>query len=110
MARRLSHGRIDLVGHYSEYGMSVKRKIFPAGFDPTTMFWLVKDRQAFGGRSGLLPVIVEILKGVFRSSTANRMEGINLVCSSEELACNTPADFVKRVSMLIRKGEKIRLD
>jgi len=110
MARRLSHNSVDVVGHYSEYGMSMKRKIFPAGFDPTTMFWLVKDRQAFGGRSGLLPVAVEILKGVFRPSAANRQESMNFVCSNEELACNTPADFAKRVSMLIRNGKKIKLE
>jgi hypothetical protein len=107
-ARRLSRGHVDIVGHYSKEGISAKNRIFPVGFDPTTMFWLVKGKQAFGGRSGLLPVAVEILKGIFRPSSGN-IESINVVCSNDELVCNTPADFVKRVSMLMKNGKKIEV-
>ncbi len=107
-ARRLSRGYIDIVGHYSKEGISAKSKIFPVGFDPTTMFWLVKYTQAFGGRSGLLPVAAEILKGIFRPSSGD-IESTNIVCSNEELTCNTPTDFVRRVSMLMKNGKKIKI-
>jgi hypothetical protein len=108
--RRLSRGQIDIVGHYSKEGMSVKSSIFPKEFDPTTMSWLVRDKQAFGGRSGLMPIVIEIVKGMFRPSSKNYTYDINNVCSNEELSCNSPADFVKRVSMLIKNGRKIKIE
>lgn len=107
-ARRLSRGRIDIVGHYTKEGISAKAKIFPEGFDPTTMFWLVKGKEAFGGRSGLMPVAIEIVKGIFKPSSLFANDApVNVVCSNEQLACNTPTDFVKRVSMLMKNGKKI---
>lgn len=109
-ARRLSRGRIDIVGHYSEDGLSVKNRIFPEGFDPNTMFWLVKDRKAFGGRSGLIPLAAEIVRGVFKPSSKDYEHNINLVCSNKELSCNSPADFVRRVSMLMKNGKKIEIE
>jgi len=109
-ARRLARGRIDIVGHYSKEGIYARSKIFPEGFDSTNMFWLVKGEQAFGGRHGLVPVAVEILKGIFRPVSANDMQSVNLVCSSEELSCNTPRDFLRRVSMLMKNGKKIKVE
>ena len=108
--RRLSRGRIDIVGHYSKQGMSLKSRIFLEGFDATTMSWLVRDKQAFGGRSGLIPIAVEIAKGIFRPSSKNYTYDINNVCSNEELSFTGPADFVKRISMLIKNGKKIKIE
>jgi hypothetical protein len=110
IVRRLSRGRVNIVGHYSKEGMSVKNCIFPKEFDPTTMSWLVKDKQAFGGRSELIPIAVEIIKGAFRPSSKHYTYDINNVCSNEELSCTSPADFVRRVSMLIKNGRKIRIE
>lgn len=108
--RRLSRGRIEVIGHYSKEGMSVKNKIFPEGFDSTTMSWLVKDKQAFGGRCQLVPIAIEIMKGIFKPSSINDMHDINFVCSNEELSCSRPADFVKRTYMLISNGKKIKIE
>lgn len=108
-ANRLSHGWIEIIGHYSETGMLMKKRIFPEDIDPSTMFWLVKDRKAYGGRSGLIPVLIEILKGSLRSSSKSHEENIKLVCSSDELLCNSPEDFVRRVSMLLKNGKKITI-
>jgi hypothetical protein len=108
-AGRLSRGTINIVGHYSEEGISVKGKIFPEGYDPTTMFWLIKGKKAYGGRSGLIPLTVEIIKGMFKPSSKHYEDNINLACSYEELSCNSPADFVRRVSMLIKNGKKIQI-
>jgi hypothetical protein len=108
--RRLSRGRIEIIGHYSREGMSVKSKIFPEGFDSTTMSWLVKDKQAFGGRNQLIPIAVEIVKGIVKPSSKNDIHQINLLCSNEELSCSRPNDFVKRVCMLIKSGKKMNLE
>lgn len=105
----LSRGNIDVIGHYNEHGISVKSKIFPEEFDPNTMFWLVKDKKAYGGRSGLIPLAFEIFKSMFKPSKKHD-DRISLVCNNEELSCNTPADFVRRVSMLIRNGKKIAVE
>ncbi|MFQ5940997.1 MAG: hypothetical protein ACE5KA_04785 [Nitrososphaerales archaeon] len=107
--RRLSCGSIDIVGHYSNQGISIRSKIFPKGFDPTSMFWFVTETQAFGGRSGLFPVAVEIVKNIFRSSSKKEMYSINIPCSDEEMSCNATADFVKRVSMLMKNGKKFKI-
>lgn len=109
-AKKLARGRINLVGHYSEEGIIIKKKIFPPGFDPTTMFWLVKNDQVFGGRSGLFPLAIEIMKNMFKPSSVDNISDINMICSNEELSCTNPADFVKRVSMLMKNGKKIYIE
>ncbi len=106
-ARRLSRGRIDIVGHYSEQGLAIKKKIFAEGFDPSTMFWLVKGKTAFGSRSGLIAVAVEIAKGIFRPSSNNDTQRVNMVCSNEELSCNKLPDVATRIYRLIKNGKKI---
>jgi len=107
--RRLARGRIDVVGHYSKYGLSVKKKIFQADFDPNTMFWLVKEKQALGGRSGLIAVTFEIVKGIFSPRSKSDTHGINVVCSNGELSCTSPIDFVKRVCTLMKNAKKIEI-
>ena len=109
-ARRFSRGRIEPVGHYSKQGMSVKSKIFPEGFDSTTMSWLVKENQAFGGRSQWIHIAIEIIKGMVKPSSNNDMHRISLACSNEELSCSRPADFVKRTYTLVRNGKKIKIE
>ena len=109
-ARRLSRGCIDIVGHHSEQGISAKSKIFPEGFDANTMFWLVKDKKAYGGRSGLIPLAFDIVKGMFKPALRNYDDQINLQCANKELSCNSPADFVRRVSMLIKNGKKVTIE
>ncbi len=108
-ARRLSRESVDIVGHYDELGISTKNKIFPGGFDPNTMFWIVKDDQAFGGRAGLIPLVIEIIKDIFRPSRKNNTYRIEMKCSNKELSCNKPTEFIRRILGLMKNGKKIEI-
>ena len=62
----LSKGWIQIAGHYSSEELkSLKRIIFPTDYDPTRMFWLVNKKGAWGARSAIIPLFVEIIKGIF---------------------------------------------
>ena len=73
------------------------------------MFLLVKGKTAFGGRNGLIAVAVEIARGIFRPSSKNDTQSVNVVCSDKELSCNNLPDLVTRVYRLIRNGKKIEM-
>lgn len=110
-ARRLSRGWIDIVGHYSKEGINLKNKVFPSQFDPNTMFWLLNGKDAFGGRTALIPLTLEILRGFF----ANNRSGDNkwvakTVCMNMELSCTDPLDLFTRIVGLVRNGKRLRLD
>ena len=106
IVRRQSHWTIAVIGHHTEQGISIKSKIFPEGFDANTMFWLVKDKKAYGGRSGLIPLAFNIIKGMFKPLSGNYDYAIDLQCTTKELSCNSPSDFVRRILMLIKNGKK----
>ncbi|MEM2760611.1 MAG: hypothetical protein QXN83_08495 [Nitrososphaerales archaeon] len=107
MARRLSRGNIEIVGHYSEEGILVKNAVFPVGFDAYKMFWLIKVREAFGGRSALIPLSIEIVKGMFKKS--RNYDDIKHVCLYDERSCNSTIDFIRRVSTLMKNGKKMKI-
>jgi hypothetical protein len=78
--KKLSGGWIRLAGHYnSPEAMKVKKAIFPDGYDPTQMFWLINKNGAFGARSGLMEVFKEIIRGILKtrigSNVPNDCEG-----------------------------------
>ena len=67
IASILSRGWIRTAGHYySQEAKNARKLVFPPDYDPTKMFWLINENGAFGARSGLLPVIKEIIKGIFK--------------------------------------------
>ncbi len=59
----LSRGWIRVAGHLILTRRdNAKSLIFPSDYDSTSMFWRMNAKGAFGGRAGLLPVFVEIIK------------------------------------------------
>ena len=63
----LSHGWIQIAGHYySKISFETKKKIFPTNYDSTKMFWLIYKNTAYGGRSALIPVLGEIVRGLVK--------------------------------------------
>ncbi|MFQ5921068.1 MAG: hypothetical protein ACE5JV_03530 [Nitrososphaerales archaeon] len=107
----LSRNRIYAVGHYTAEGMRIKSRIFPKRVDAESMFWLVGDRKAFGGRSGLLPLAREIVKGMFGvgEKVPARSEGAEeeVACDIESMPCSTPRGLFSRVYGLLRNGKKV---
>jgi hypothetical protein len=62
----LSRGWIRTAGHYySPEATEAKEMIFPADYGATKMFWLVNKSGAHDARSGLLPLIKEIILSFF---------------------------------------------
>ena len=110
-ARRLSKGWIDIVGHYSKEGIDLKNKVFSSQFDPNTMFWLLNGEDAFGSRTGLIPLTLEILRGFFANNhDADSKQISNTMCMNTELSCTDPFDLFTRMVGLMRNGRRLRLN
>jgi hypothetical protein len=64
IARRSSKGWIDTVGLFTKRGMGIKSDFFSPGDRPDDNFWLLIGDVGYGGRSGLLPLAREIVRGL----------------------------------------------
>ena len=63
LARRTSKGWIETVGLFTERGAKIKSVFFGSSDRPDEMFWLLLGDTGYGGRSGLLPLAREIVRG-----------------------------------------------
>jgi hypothetical protein len=54
---------VDTVGLFTEKGMRIKSEFFRVGDRPDEMFWLLFGDTGYGGRSGLLPLAREVIRG-----------------------------------------------
>lgn len=122
--RRLSGEQICLAGHYnSPEAMKIKKDIFPDDYDPTKMFWLINKKGAFGGRSGLIEVFKEIIRGTIKTGIRKRFHNNQVGCTFDEgedvttfkdnscshlagSSCASVWDTCARVVGLIRNGDK----
>ena len=102
----LSRGWIRIAGHYDSYeANNAKSLIFPNDYDSTSMFWLINTNGAFGGRAGLLPVLVEIIKGTFRKTC--EVENPNLACRDiENRSCSSPRSTFARITSLFKNSKQ----
>lgn len=106
IASILSRGWIRTAGHYySEEAKNAKKLIFPPNYDPTKMFWLINENGAFGARSGLLPVMKEIIKGIFKGG--KNLDNYNIVCGyTKEMSCISTKNTIKRIANMMRTSGK----
>lgn len=91
MAKMLSRGWIRLAGHYySSEAINIKKSIFPSNYDSSQMFWLINSKGAYGARSGLQQVLMEIVSGIIKARVFHYIE------SSEEndLVDGNPSGYV----------------
>jgi len=105
----LSRGWIRTAGHYySQEARDAKKMIFPAGYDPTRMFWLVNSSGAFGARSGLPHAVKEIFRGWLKG--AHELQQYPAACeySSEGMSCFVPTNIMKRFVGLLSHGATFR--
>ena len=63
LARKGSKGWVDAVGLFTERGTRIKSDFFSPKDHPDDMFWLLLGNKGYGGRSGLLPLVREIVRG-----------------------------------------------
>lgn len=64
--RRSSRGWIKTVGLFTEQGHTVKSEFFNPEDRPDEMFWILLGNIGYGGRSGLIPLAKEIVRGCIR--------------------------------------------
>ena len=59
----MSKGWVDTVGMFTEKGKRIKSEFFRPSDRPDEMFWLRLGDLGYGGRSGLLPLAREVIRG-----------------------------------------------
>jgi hypothetical protein len=110
-AFKCSRGQIDCIGHFSEEGQKFRKLIFPPNYNETEMFWIITANHAFGGRSGLLPLLGFIIRGVVTSvvnpelSPYRTFPGYCL----DSGRCNNKKFKIKRLFNLLRNGKKLNV-
>jgi hypothetical protein len=116
--RKLSGGWIRIGGHYySEQARQAKKLVFPTDYDPTRVFWLINRYGAYGARSGILPVIGEIFRGISKTLTAEPKQENNQVMNSipecdynEKMSCTPSAFPVRKVIDMMRNSTKFQFN
>ncbi len=102
----LSRGWIRTAGHYfSEEAKNAKKLVFPADYDPTKMFWLINETGAYGARSGLIPVMKEIITGIFKGE--KNLDNYAITCEYiTEMSCMSTKNTIKRVINMMQNSGK----
>ena len=101
--KTMARKKILIVGQYSKIGIEIKSKIFPKNYDATRMFWFINDKTAYGGRAGILPLLLFILKG---KRVRLLPEDLPLTEGND---CRTPEAFFARIKTLLSNSERIIL-
>ena len=112
-ANILSRGWIRTAGHYySQEAIEARKLVFPPDFDATKMFWLVNKGGAYGARSGLLPIIKEILSGNFKQvrkkEEEEKQDDYITACEyNGQASCmSTAISTIKRIVNMMRNGRR----
>ena len=98
----LARGRITLIGHYTEMGEKLKKEYLDSS--ATDMFWFIDGKNAFGGRSALLP----LLRGILFSK-----KNISLQPDEEKsctVGCKSPNAVFLRSASLLTHSKKIKIN
>ncbi|MEW5840809.1 hypothetical protein [Nitrososphaera sp.] len=107
LASALSRGWIRTAGHYySQEAKEAKATVFPQGYDPTRMFWLINRSGAFGARSGLPRVAKEIAVGWFRGGRDKNNDTFAPACAYDgtSMSCYTPTNVFRRLATMLSHG------
>jgi hypothetical protein len=106
-AFKYSRGQINCIGHYSKEGEKLRKVIFPANYTETEMFWIINKNRAYGGRSGLLPLLVLIIKGMFKPKGTPNWVSLEHCFNSQ--MCSDKKFKMKRLYNLLRRGKKLNI-
>ncbi len=98
----LARGKIALIGHYSEIGEKLRKEHLDSS--ATEMFWFIDEKNAYGGRSALLPLIHEIL---FSKRKAPKQTNIEEACN---VGCKAPKAVFVRSASLLTHSRKIKIN
>jgi len=76
-----ARGKISMVGHYSDFGIKIRKDILDES--ALRMFWFIDAKSAYGGRSAIFPLIKSILsRKIMKSSIIKIDERCNQDCKT----------------------------
>ncbi len=103
--RNLSKNRIKIIGHFDE-NYDIK-SIFPNNYDPTSMFWLINEKGVWGGRSAIIPLLSEIICGIFYSNKSQFIDVsyANTCCNN---TCESLSETAKRIISVFQNSRSFR--
>jgi hypothetical protein len=96
----LARGRLRIIGHYTELGKKIREEILDSS--ALEMFWFVDGKTAYGGRAGLRPLLLAIIRANGSAEDLNIQELCDLNCK------NTKAVFLRSASLLTN-SKKIKI-
>ena len=97
----LAKGKITMVGHYSNFGIKIRKEILDES--ALEMCWFIDKKRASGGRAALFPLIKAIYSTKARKTKFPQM---NNICSED---CKSAKAVFVRSFTLITNIKKIDL-
>ena len=97
----LAKGKITIVGHYSNFGIKIRKEILDES--ALEMFWFIDKKRASGGRAALFPLIKAFFSTKSRKTKFSQMDNI---CSDD---CKSVKAVFVRSFTLITNSKKIDL-
>ena len=97
----LTKGRLRMVGHYTEFGKSIRDNFLSD--DALEMFWFINKNTAYGGRAALSPLFSTIFN--LDDTNSNKIS----IQKSCDIGCKDSIAVFFRSASLITHSRKISL-
>ena len=97
----LTKGRLRMVGHYTEFGKSIRDNFLSD--DALEMFWFINKNTAYGGRAALRPLFSTIFN--LDGTNSNKIS----IQESCDIGCKDSLAVFFRSASLITHSRKISL-
>ena len=101
MVNYLTKGRLRMVGHYTDFGKSIRDDLL--GDDALEMFWFINKNTAYGGRAALRPLFSTIFN--LDGTNSNKIS----IQESCDIGCKDSLAVFFRSASLITHSRKISL-
>ncbi len=98
----MARGKIGFIGHYTQLGEKIRKQYLDSS--ATEMFWYIDDKNAYGGRSALLPLFYKILFSKTQAPVRT------IVTESCDAGCKAPKAVFVRSASLLTHSRKIKIN
>ena len=97
----LAKGKLRMIGHYTEFGGTIREEILED--DALEMFWFIDKKTAYGGRAAIIPLLSAILK--IHGKKFDEMS----IQESCNIGCKDSLAVFFRSASLITHSKKIKI-
>lgn len=94
--------RITFIGHYTKVGESIRERYLDDS--ALKMFWLIDKQTAFGGRSALIPLMIQMI-----SRTKRTKIQLDIDYDMCDDGCKKISSVFLRSASLLASGKKIEI-